>query len=126
MAGKVLRPEGGKSVKDYECAVILVPNLGTDGLQAATKKYSEIITSNGGSLTEIDEWGKRSLAYEINYHREGYYYFYKFRGTNEVLSELNRQMRIDENVIRHMIVRDEYKVTAQPAAAASEETNPEE
>lgn len=99
-------------MKDYECAVILSPALGADALKAATQKYSDVINSQGGTLTKIDEWGRRSMAYEIEDHREGVYYFYKFRGGGDTLTELNRQLRIDENVIRHMIVRDEYKVAA--------------
>lgn len=91
----------------YECAVVLVPTLGSDELRGTTEKYSNLITSQGGSLTKIDEWGKRSLAYEIEDHREGFYYFYRFEGTTEIITELNRQLRIDENVLRHMIVRDD-------------------
>lgn len=96
-------------MKDYECAVIFAPNTGGEDLETATKKYSEVITSRGGELTELDNWGKRTLAYEINYHREGFYYFFRFKAGNEVINELNRQLRIDERVIRHMIVRDEFK-----------------
>jgi small subunit ribosomal protein S6 len=96
-------------LKDYECAVIFAPTTGGEDLETATKKYSEVITSRGGELAELDNWGKRTLAYEINYHREGFYYFYRFKGGNEIINELNRQLRIDERVIRHMIVRDELK-----------------
>ena len=100
-------------MKKYECAVIFVPGLAGEGLDSCTKKYSDVITSHGGTLNKLDEWGKRGLAYEINDHREGYYYFYRFEGTSEILGELNRQMRIDENVLRHMIVRDEGKAEAE-------------
>lgn len=91
----------------YECAVIVVPSADSAVLDNTAKKYTEIITSRGGTLTKLDDWGKRSLAYEINYHREGYYHFYRFEGNNDVVNELNRQLRIDENVLRHMIVRDD-------------------
>jgi small subunit ribosomal protein S6 len=94
-------------VRKYECAVILLPTLASDVLESTNKKYTDVITSNGGTLSEVDDWGKRSLAYEINDHREGYYRFYRFNGGAEVLSELNRQLRIDENVLRHMIVKDD-------------------
>ncbi|UCH85014.1 MAG: 30S ribosomal protein S6 [Candidatus Latescibacterota bacterium] len=96
-------------MKKYECAVIFVPTVGNDVLESSTKKYAEVITSRGGNLEELDSWGKRTLAYEIDYHREGYYYFYRFEGSNDILGELNRQMRIDENVLRHMIVVDSAK-----------------
>lgn len=101
-------------MKDYECAVVFAPSLGGDVLESATKKYADIITSQGGTVTEIDNWGKRSLAYEINFHREGFYCFYRFKSGADIVNELNRQLRIDENVIRHMIVRDEMRGRAQP------------
>jgi small subunit ribosomal protein S6 len=109
-------------LKDYECAVIFAPTVTGDLLADSTKRYADIITSRGGELKEIDDWGRRSLAYEINYHREGHYLFYRFKGGNDILSELKRQLRIDENVIRHMIVRDEFKGRAEykPAEDAAE------
>jgi small subunit ribosomal protein S6 len=97
------------SVRKYECAIVLAPNVGSDGVENSTTKYKEIITSRGGELVAFDDWGKRSLAYEVNYHREGYYHFYRFSGGKDVVDELNRQLRIDENVIRHIIIRDEQK-----------------
>jgi small subunit ribosomal protein S6 len=96
-------------VKEYECAVIFSPTVGSDVLKTSTEKYTNVIASNGGAVTKVDDWGKRTLAYEINFHREGYYHFYHFTGTGQTINELNRQLRIDENVIRHMIVRDEKK-----------------
>ena len=111
-------------MKKYECAVVLAPTLSTEGLEGATKKYSEIITSRGGSLNEVDDWGKRTLAYEINYIREGYYYFYRFEGGKDIVDELDRQLKIDDNVIRHMIVRDDPKppphVRREPESGAEE------
>lgn len=94
-------------MKKYECAVIVVPTADSSLLEATTKKCTDIITSNGGTLSKLDDWGKRTLAYEINDYREGFYHFYQFMGGPECIKELNRQLRIDENVIRHMIVRDE-------------------
>jgi small subunit ribosomal protein S6 len=96
-------------VKEYECVVVLAPNVGSEVLESATKKCKDVITSRGGTVTALDDWGKRGLAYEINFHREGYYHFYRFQGSKEIVDELNRQLRIDENVIRHLIVREERK-----------------
>ncbi len=112
-------------MKDYECAVIFTPTLAGEVLANATKRYADLIASRGGELTAVDDWGKRALAYEINYHREGFYCFYRFKGNRDLLTELDRQLRIDENVIRHMIVRDEaigreYAKPAEDVAAAPE------
>ncbi|MDH3217167.1 MAG: 30S ribosomal protein S6 [Candidatus Krumholzibacteria bacterium] len=100
-------------MKKYECAVVIAPNVSSDVLENTTKKCKEVITSRGGTVTALDDWGKRGLAYEINYHKEGFYHFYKFEGNKDIIDELNRQLKIDENIIRHMIVRDEYKVAAE-------------
>ena len=110
-------------MKKYECAVVVAPNVGTDVLENCTKKYTEVITSLGGSLTEIDDWGKRSLAYEIEDHKEGYYHFYRFEGRKNIVDELDRQLKIDENVIRHIIVRDERRGKA-PATRAEPAPEP--
>jgi small subunit ribosomal protein S6 len=93
-------------VKSYECAIVFYPNLGEDGYKTGTNKYARIIHDRGGELTGLETWGQRQLAYEIGHQTEGVYYFYKFRGNSDVLQELGRQLRIDESVLRHLIVKD--------------------
>jgi small subunit ribosomal protein S6 len=94
-------------MRSYECAVILHPAVSDDGLKASTAKYVDIIARTGGEITRVETWGKRRLSFEIMKQPEGHYFFYKFRGANTLVDELGRQLRIDENVLRHMIVRDE-------------------
>jgi small subunit ribosomal protein S6 len=95
------------SMRSYECAVVLHPAVNEDGLKASTARYVDIISRSGGEITRVETWGKRRLSYEIMKQPEGHYYFYKFRGGSTLVSELGRHLRIDENVLRHMIVRDE-------------------
>jgi small subunit ribosomal protein S6 len=108
-------------VGKYECAVVVVPTADTSVLESTAQKYTDVITSNGGTFTKLDDWGKRNLAYEINDHTEGFYHFYKFEGGEKVVNELNRQLRFDENVLRHLIVHEDLKVhplmTEEEAAA---------
>ncbi|HEX6792063.1 MAG TPA: 30S ribosomal protein S6 [Candidatus Krumholzibacteria bacterium] len=94
-------------MRSYECAVVLHPAVHEDGLKASTAKYVDIIARSGGEITRVETWGKRRLSYEIMKQPEGHYYFYKFRGASALVDELGRQLRIDEQVLRHMIVRDE-------------------
>jgi small subunit ribosomal protein S6 len=94
-------------MRSYECAVVLHPAVGDDGLKTSTAKYVDIIARSGGEITRVETWGKRRLSYEIMKQAEGTYFFYKFRGANQLVDELGRQLRIDEQVLRHMIVRDE-------------------
>lgn len=101
-------------MRSYECTVVFYPNVDEAGLKAETDKYAGIISSGGGEITRFEKWGKRRLAYEINDQFEGHYFFYRFRGENPVLDELGRQMRIDEKVLRHLIVRDELASGTEP------------
>jgi small subunit ribosomal protein S6 len=102
------------SVRSYECTIIVAPTVGEDVMKSTTKRYADIITTHEGTLTKMDDWGKRSLAYEIDFHREGHYILYKFRAGNKALKELNRQLRLDEHVIRHLIVKDDLATGEEP------------
>jgi len=101
-------------MRSYECAVILHPSVTEDGLKASTAKYVDIIAAAGGEITRVETWGKRRLSYEIMHQPEGHYFFYRFRGANQLVDELGRQLRIDENVLRHLIVRDELANGEEP------------
>lgn len=101
-------------MRSYECGIVFYPSLGNEDVQTGLKKYAQIIDSSGGELTRVESWGKRKLAYEIDHQSEGFYYFYKFRGDNELLTELGRQLRIDESVLRHLIVKDELAKGDEP------------
>jgi small subunit ribosomal protein S6 len=107
-------------LKNYECTIIVASNLGDDGAKQAAKKYATVITTGGGELTQLEDWGKRRLAYEIDHHQEGHYVFYRLRCGNEVLRELNRLLRLDESILRHMIVRDPLATGEEPKIDAEE------
>jgi small subunit ribosomal protein S6 len=101
-------------MRSYECVVIFRPTAGDDELKVGTSRFANVIAGQGGEITGLEGWGKRRLAYEIEDHLEGHYFLYRFRGRNEVLDELNRQMRIDESVLRHLIVVDELAKGDEP------------
>jgi small subunit ribosomal protein S6 len=117
-------------VRSYECAIVFYPTLGDDGVKTGLSKYLGVVDSQGGELTRVESWGKRKLAYEIDHQSEGYYYFVKFRGSNELLKELGRQLRIDESVLRHLVVKDELAKGDEPktelASLEVVETGPKE
>ncbi len=101
------RPKGGAQyLKSYECTIIISSSTGEADVKDYAKKYANVIESGGGELTQLENWGRRKLAYEINHIEEGYYLFYKMRCENRVLEELNRLLRLDESVLRHLIIRD--------------------
>ena len=107
-------------MRSYECAVIFVPDSSEETLKSQSSRYVQLIADGGGEMTRLETWGKRRMAYEIEHHSEGFYYFFKFRGKDEVLTELQRQMRIDEGILRHMIIRDERAKGDAPAVAPGE------
>lgn len=89
----------------YELMVIYSPNLDEEALSATKEKLQNAITDNGGVLGEINDMGKRRLAYEINDLREGIYQVVNFEADNaDLVNELDRIMKIDDRFMRHLIV----------------------
>lgn len=101
-------------MRSYECIVIFRPTVSDDAVKTSVTRYGGVIASQGGEVTGLEGWGKRRLAYEIQDHTDGNYFLYRFRGTNAVIDEFARQLRIDETVIRHMIVVDELAKGDEP------------
>ena len=91
-----------KSTEKYECMYILNPNLTEEATTALVEKFKTLIENNG-TLDELQEMGKRKLAYEINYLTEGYYVLVKFTCGPEFPAELDRVMGITDGVIRSLI-----------------------
>ena len=91
-----------KSSEKYELMYIIDPNIGEDGIAAIVEKFKTLIETNG-TIDEMEEMGKRKLAYEINYISEGYYVLVKFVSGPEFPAELDRILGITEGVIRSMI-----------------------
>lgn len=91
----------------YELAVVLSAKLEDDERTAALEKVKGYITRFGGTVTDVDEWGKKKLAYEIQKMKEGFYYFIQFDGDSTTPNELESRIRIMEPVIRYLCVRQE-------------------
>lgn len=91
----------------YELAVVLNVKLEDEERAAAIEKITNYITRFGGTVTNIDEWGKKRLAYEIQKMKEGYYYFIHFESDATVPAEMEARLRIMDNVLRYLCVRQE-------------------
>ena len=91
-----------KSMEKYECMYILNPNLTEEETAAIVEKFKALVEANG-TLDEMEEMGKRRLAYEINYLTEGYYVLVKFTSGPEFPAELDRVLGITDGVIRSLI-----------------------
>ncbi len=93
-------------MRKYEGVFIFLPNLEEEARNTMLDRVKNIINADG-EVTNVDEWGLRKLAYEINDIGEGYYVLLNFTTTPEVKDELDRVVKISDNVMRHMIVRDD-------------------
>ena len=93
----------------YELAVVVSAKIEDDERTATLEKVKEIITTNGGTITNVDEWGKKRLAYEVQKMREAFYYFIQFDAEPTVPAEIESRIRIMENVVRYLCVRQDEK-----------------
>ncbi|MBR5765686.1 MAG: 30S ribosomal protein S6 [Lachnospiraceae bacterium] len=89
----------------YELCVVLSAKIEDDERAAALEKVQKYITRFGGTVTGIEEWGKKKLAYEIQKMKEAYYYFIQFDAEATAPIEIENRVRIMENVIRYLCVR---------------------
>ena len=92
-------------MKKYELALVLSAKIEDEERAAMLEKVQAMITTAGATITNIDEWGKKQLAYEIQKMKEAYYYFIQFEGEATVPAELEERLRIEESVIRFLCVK---------------------
>lgn len=95
-----------KILHNYETVMILNTKLGDEGVQALVEKFKALIAENG-TIGNVDEWGKRRLAYAIQDEAEGYYVLITFTSDAEFPSELDRVYKITDGVLRTLIVRND-------------------
>ena len=91
----------------YELAVVLSAKLEDEERAAALEKVKGYVTRFGGVITDIDEWGKKRLAYEIQKQKEGFYYFIQFEAPTSAPAEIESRVRIMDSVLRYLIVKQE-------------------
>ena len=91
----------------YELAVVVSAKIEDDERAQVIEKVKALVERFGGKISDVDEWGKKRLAYEIQKMKEAYYYFIHFESDSTVPAELESRMRIMENVIRFLCVKQE-------------------
>ena len=91
----------------YELALVLTAKIEDDARAATLEKVKDLITRFGGSITNVDEWGKKRLAYEIQKMREGFYYFIHFDAEADAPAQIEDHVRIMDNVLRFLVVRQD-------------------
>lgn len=95
------------TMNKYELALVINAKIEDDARADAIEKIKALIVKFGGEITNVDEWGKKRLAYEIQKMREGYYYFIQFDASAECPAEIERRVRIMEPVMRYLCVKQD-------------------
>ena len=91
----------------YELAVVVSAKIEDDARTETIEKVKALVERFGGQISEVDEWGKRRLAYEIQKMKEGYYYFVRFEADSTAPAEIENRIRIMDNVLRFLCVKQE-------------------
>ena len=96
-----------KRMRKYETIFVIHPSFDEEAVKATIEKFKGVIENGGGTVDNVDFWGKRKLAYEIKKVNEGYYTLFNFTANPELPSELDRIFRITDGIVRHIIVKEE-------------------
>ena len=95
------------TMNKYELALVVDAKIEEDVRVATVEKAKDYVTKFGGNITNVDEWGKKKLAYEIQHMKEGYYYFIQFDAEEDVPGQLEQAVRIMDHVLRFLCIRQE-------------------
>ena len=106
-------------MRRYELMLVLRPDLAEDRLQATIDRATRSSTGSGGQIVKVSPWGRRRLAYAIGQHREGSYHIVVFDAPPEAIVELERNLHITEEVMRHLVTHVERPAASRRSAAAS-------
>ena len=93
-------------MNNYEAVLIFKSDMSDQDRTELFDRFKAVIEENG-EVTNVDAWGKRRLAYEINYIREGYYYIVEFKSEPDHIREFERRLRLSDFIIRYMVIRKE-------------------
>lgn len=104
-------------MRPYEVMVIVDPDLDDAVIQSSLDRAKDALTSNGGLVNRLDPWGRRTLAYEIRHKRQGFYALFEVTSEPAAVQEMDRVLRLDDNVMRHKVIRipDEVAGRARPS-----------
>ncbi len=110
--------------RDYELGFILNPEVNEEQTRAILERVEQVVANHDGQIVRINQWGRRRLGYPIEHHRDGFYVFIDMILTPETVIELDRTLKVSEEVLRHLIKRRDPKTVqkereARAAAAAS-------
>ena len=89
----------------YENTLVTKQDLPKSELDKIKDKYAEVINKSSGKVIKVEEWGLLNLARKIKRYKKGFYIHYKFEGNKETLNEINKKIKVDSSIIRHLVVK---------------------
>ena len=108
-------------MRRYESVVILDPEMPDDDIRTFTEKYSQLIKTNGGEIIKIEDWGFKRLAYLVKKKEKGRYILFDFVGLPALITELERQFKISEEVLKFLSVKLDDDVDLEAFKAEAEQ-----
>ncbi len=107
----------------YEAMLIVIPELDEEQVESTISRFQTIIERTGGEVRDVNHWGRRKLAYEIDHRPDGFYVVMEFTAGERTLVELKRILRVSDDVLRHMVVKlpptYAHRPLPEPTEAAS-------
>lgn len=100
-------------MNQYEVMYVIDPTLDDGARVELINRFSELVKKNGGEVDRVDEWGKRRMAYAINYKTEGYYVLMYIKAPSSLPQELERNLQIADSVLRYLVIRYEGALPAK-------------
>ncbi|MCY3764216.1 MAG: 30S ribosomal protein S6 [Gemmatimonadetes bacterium] len=107
----------------YELTLIVNPQAPDGAVDDLVARFDRLVSEGGGRSVEVDRWGSRKLAYDIGKQNRGDYTFVRFEAPPEALPEIDRVLKLDESVLRHLVVLDETPVEEEPEEVEDEESD---
>jgi small subunit ribosomal protein S6 len=114
------------SQRTYESTFIINASLDDPQVDAVIGRVQEVITKNGGTITALNKWGRKRLAYTINKKTNGFYVNLEFTGMGTILAQLDRSFQLDEMILRHLTIQLDRKALAARAQAKAAAAVPAE
>ncbi len=101
-------------MRDYELVMIVSPEIADEDVPAAVERVSQFIIDRGGTIVQVDQWGRRRLAYPIRHFSEGTYVLTQFKSEPPLAAELEASLQISEEILRHLLVRSGKEDDSDP------------
>ncbi len=99
--------------RDYELGIVISPDVGDEHARAIVDRVTQAVAANEGQVVRVNAWGRRRLAYPIEHHRDGLYFYFDVIMPPTSVAEVERSLRVNEDIIRHLLKSRDPRVVAQ-------------